>query len=231
MPMSSDAPPDLPLTTPLAERIAALQPAADPEHPPEVLLAVALAKELMNRANALQTPQERKQQMELDRMVQHPADKTTLMQITDQTFRSERSSRSAEQLIHILDVQGVPRFFVGMDRLMLKGFQSFGNMLPGVAVPLIKEKMRNETANVILPAENGILEEHLRQRNAAGLRMNTSSVMDMSRYSSMSRYTNLLDRRPSGCRNSCCAAARYNFSMRSHISAMQCSRATGQIWE
>ena len=158
----------------LAKRIARLK--TDPQAPeaPEVQKAIALARELMERANELQTPQERRQQMELDRMMQHPEDKTTLMQITDQTFRSDRAIRAADQLVHILDIQGVPRFFSLMDRTMLRGFQSFGSYLPGVAVPLVKEKMREETANVIIPAEEGILENHLRQRRNEGVRMNTN---------------------------------------------------------
>jgi len=41
-------------------------------------------------------------------------------------------------LIHILDVQGVPRFFSALDRTMLRGFQTFGAYLPGVAMPLVK---------------------------------------------------------------------------------------------
>ena len=66
---------------------------------------------LGKRAAELQTPAERRQQAELDRMIQSPGDKATLMQITDQAFRSQRPPRAADQLIHILDVQGVPRFF------------------------------------------------------------------------------------------------------------------------
>ena len=117
----------------------------------------SLARLLGKRAAELQTPQERRQQAELDRMINSPGDKATLMQLTDQAFRSHRPPRAADQLIHILDVQGVPRFFSPLDRTLLKGFQSFGAYLPGVAMPLVKEKMHQETANVILPAEPELL--------------------------------------------------------------------------
>ena len=43
------------------------------------------------------------------------------MQLTDQAFRSQRPPRAADQLIHILDVQGVPRFFSPLDRTLLEG--------------------------------------------------------------------------------------------------------------
>jgi len=140
----------------------------------EVEQAIYLARQLQVRANALQTPAERRQQAELDRMIQSPGDKETLMQLTDQAFRSRLPHRAADQLIHILDVQGVPRFFSALDRTLLKGFQSFGSYLPGVAMPLVKEKMQQETANVILPAEEEHLRAYLRQRWQEGVRMNVN---------------------------------------------------------
>ena len=90
-----------------------------------------LARLLQERATALQTPQEKRQQAELDRMLQNPRDKVTLTQMTDQAFRSKVPHRAVDQFIHILDVQGVPRFFTGLERTLLKGFQSFGGYLPG----------------------------------------------------------------------------------------------------
>jgi RHH-type proline utilization regulon transcriptional repressor/proline dehydrogenase/delta 1-pyrroline-5-carboxylate dehydrogenase len=139
-----------------------------------VLRAVELARRWQSRAAALQTPQERRQQAELDRMLQHPDDKATLVQMTDQAFRARAPGRAADQLTHILDVQGIPRFFSPLDRTLLRGFQSFGGALPGVAVPLVKEKMHHETANVILPAEPDLLARHLRARRDEGVRMNVN---------------------------------------------------------
>ncbi len=136
--------------------------------------AAALAAKLQVRATELQTSAERKQQRELDKMIRNPHDKATMIQMTDQTFRSERPKRAVSQLTHILDAQGVPRYFSPIDQALIRGFQSFGSYLPGVAVPLIKEKMRAETANVILPAEDRVLGSHLARRNESGLRMNVN---------------------------------------------------------
>ncbi|HEX2474485.1 MAG TPA: proline dehydrogenase family protein, partial [Lacipirellulaceae bacterium] len=142
--------------------------------PLEVQQAIHLARLLCQRARELQTPQERRQQAELDRMIHSSHDRATLTQLTDQAFRSRRPHRAADQLIHILDVQGVPRFFSALDRTLLLGFQSFGSYLPGVAMPFVKERMQHETANVILPAERELLAEHLRARWEEGLRMNVN---------------------------------------------------------
>ncbi len=136
--------------------------------------ALALAADLIREAQRLQTPQERRQQHELDRMIEHEADKATLVEMTDQAFRTHTPARVADQLTHLLDVQGIPRFFSPIEQTMLKGFQSFGEYLPGVAVPLVKEKMRQETANVILPAEPELLATHLRKRQSNGVAMNVN---------------------------------------------------------
>ena len=140
--------------------------------PPDAQLAAHIAGLLQLRSAELQTAAERKQQRELDRMIRVPHDKATMIQMTDQTFRSDRPKRAVDQLTHILDAQGVPRYFNPFDKALIRGFQSFGSYLPGVAVPLIKEKMRAETANVILPAEEEHLNEHLANRRKSGLRMN-----------------------------------------------------------
>jgi RHH-type proline utilization regulon transcriptional repressor/proline dehydrogenase/delta 1-pyrroline-5-carboxylate dehydrogenase len=135
-------------------------------------MAAHIAGLLQVRAAELQTSAERKQQRELDRMIQNPHDKATMIQMTDQTFRSQKPRRAVDQLTHILDAQGVPRYFNPVDKTLIRGFQSFGSYLPGVAVPLIKEKMRAETANTILPAEEEVLNAHLASRRDSGLRMN-----------------------------------------------------------
>jgi RHH-type proline utilization regulon transcriptional repressor/proline dehydrogenase/delta 1-pyrroline-5-carboxylate dehydrogenase len=136
--------------------------------------AVALAADLQREAVTLQSAAERRQQAELDRMLTNPADKATLVELTDQAFRSQAAARTAEQFTHILDVQGIPRFFSPLDQALLLGFQTFGDWLPSVTVPLVKSHLRHETANVVLPAEPELLHEHLAARRRQGLRMNVN---------------------------------------------------------
>lgn len=154
--------------------LAGFQPDAAGQRDPLVQKVLFVAARLQARAAELQTSAERRQQAELDRMLRHSQDKATLAQITDQAFRSTASHRAVDQFIHILDVQGIPRFFSPFKRTLLKGFQSFGGYAPGVTVPLVKEQMRKETANVILPAEPDLLFKHLHGRRAEGLRMNVN---------------------------------------------------------
>jgi len=150
------------------------QPESHSNYPVAIQKAVFVAGKLQERATELQTSPEKRQQAELDRMLQRPSDKATLALMTDQAFRTNDPARAVEHLTHILDVQGVPRFFGPIDRTLMKGFQTFGGFAPGVALPLVKEHMQKETANVILPGEKEMLTSHLEERNRAGVRMNVN---------------------------------------------------------
>ncbi len=154
--------------------VAELETDEESDQPAAVQKAVALARRMQERGAELQTREEKRQQQELEHMMQSEQDKTTLAQMTDQAFRSKVPRRAADQLTHILDVQGIPRFFSTLERAMLKGFQSFGSYLPGVSVPMVKDRMRAETATVILPAETEVLSGYLDERKRAGLRMNVN---------------------------------------------------------
>ena len=147
---------------------------ADPAspYPERAQKAACLARRLQELALALQAPSERKQQAELERMVQSPNDRATLAQLTDQAFRARRPRRAVDQMLHILDIQGIPRIFSGLDRTLLRGLHSFGGYLPGVAAPLVKARMHEETANVILPAAEALLVRHLEARRQSGVWMN-----------------------------------------------------------
>ncbi len=158
----------------IREALEDFQPDDSSSLSPLLQKALYLARLMQIRAAELITPPERRQQAELDRLLSNPGDKATLVLMTDQAFRSGTPAREVEQLSHILDVQGIPRCFTGIERTLLRGFQSFGGWLPGVAAPLVKERLRHETSNVVLPAEPEWLSEHLVRRHKEGLRMNVN---------------------------------------------------------
>ena len=164
----------MPTAAALDALLGTFTPDPSSPYPAAVQKALLLARRLQERARELQTPSERRQQAELDRMLQTPSDKATLALMTDQAFRTSDAARAVEHLTHILDVQGVPRFFGPLDRTLMKGFQSFGGFVPGVALPLVKEHMQKETANVILPGEKEELTRHLGERRTEGVRMNVN---------------------------------------------------------
>ena len=90
--------PSASLTGTLDDILTSFTPDDSLPYPREAQVAVHIAGLLQRRANDLQTPQEKKQQHELERMVQNPHDKATMIQMTDQAFRSSRARRAVDQL-------------------------------------------------------------------------------------------------------------------------------------
>lgn len=158
----------------VSEFLSSWRPDETVPYPRHIQQSIALARWLQQRSQQLQTGVERRQQAELDRIIRDPHDRATLTQLTDQAFRAKAADRAADQLVHILDVQGIPRFFSPLDQTLMRGFQSFGAYLPDVAIPLVQDKMRRETANVILPAEPELLHAYLQERRKANIRINVN---------------------------------------------------------
>ncbi len=154
--------------------VAQFRPDPHAPQPPAIQKALLLAARLQDRVVALQTPAERRQQAELDRMLQHPQDKATLALLTDQAFRTAAPRRALGQFIHILKSQGIPQYFNPLQQVLLRALQKFGPCAPAIAVYAVKEQMRRQTANVILPAEPEVMLPHLRSRHAEGVRMNVN---------------------------------------------------------
>src|SRR5947209_6552515 len=86
----------------LQELFSKLQPDPHSAHALRIQKTLFLARRLQERATEVQTAAEKRQQAELDRMLQNPSDKVTLAQMTDQAFRTNEPHRAVEHLIHIL---------------------------------------------------------------------------------------------------------------------------------
>lgn len=136
--------------------------------------AAFLAEKLLERARGIETAEEKRLQHSLARLVRSPGDKVTMMKLTDQSFRSKNPQRVADQMVHLLKAKDIPAYLEGLDRTLLGIFTTFGHLLPGVSVPLVKKKMRSTSENLILAAEPEPLRRHLKNRYSHGVRMNVN---------------------------------------------------------
>ena len=90
---------------------------------PEILRkTIALAEKWQNRANTLRTKDELKQQQMMRRLLNHPSDKTVVMHLVDQSFRSGNPRRAVDQFRYLLEHHGIPRFFPQVEQWLLKIF-------------------------------------------------------------------------------------------------------------
>jgi RHH-type transcriptional regulator, proline utilization regulon repressor / proline dehydrogenase / delta 1-pyrroline-5-carboxylate dehydrogenase len=81
--------------------------------------AVQLAEKLLRTARQAQTATEQEQAARLARMMADPAGKELTIALVDQAFRSHHPDRIADQLRHLLDAYGTPRYMDWWERVAL----------------------------------------------------------------------------------------------------------------
>ena len=138
--------------------------------------AVRLATRWQNRANELQTPQEKVRHKKFARLFASPRDKVILTALIDQCFRSNSTARVADQIHYLLISLGIPSFFSPVEKLLMTLFLVGGKYLPGLTVPRIIAKMRQDSSHMIIPAESQALETFLRKRIGQGIRTNINHI-------------------------------------------------------
>jgi RHH-type proline utilization regulon transcriptional repressor/proline dehydrogenase/delta 1-pyrroline-5-carboxylate dehydrogenase len=138
--------------------------------------AIDLAGSWQKRANALLIPEERTIQEMMMRLLNNPMDKVILTRMMDQGFRSGSFARVADQINNLMRTSGIPEFFTGTEKLLMRLFLGLGRHVPAVSVPRIIEKMRANSSRSIIAGESETLHRHLQQRRAEGVRMNLNHL-------------------------------------------------------
>jgi RHH-type proline utilization regulon transcriptional repressor/proline dehydrogenase/delta 1-pyrroline-5-carboxylate dehydrogenase len=147
-----------------------------PSQDPIVAAALALAARWQNRANALLTPEERRLQHQMRRLLSHPLDKVILTKMMDQSFRAESPARVADQLNSIFRRYGIPAFFSVSETFLVRLFMALGRHFPNLSVPRIIAQLRRNSSRAIIAGEPEELMPHLESRRQAGVRMNINHL-------------------------------------------------------
>jgi RHH-type proline utilization regulon transcriptional repressor/proline dehydrogenase/delta 1-pyrroline-5-carboxylate dehydrogenase len=138
--------------------------------------AIALAEDLLRAAQSQQQPSEKEQAERIARMMADPAGKELTIAMVDQAFRSHQPARIADQISHLLDEYGTPKYMDWWERTALTLGGVMGQYLPALVVPPIVARLRQETSTVILPGEEGDLRRYLQKRRADGIRLNLNQL-------------------------------------------------------
>lgn len=138
--------------------------------------SVDLAETLLRRAQSIQRGSERELSERLSRMMEDPRGKELTIAMVDQAFRSHEPARIADQLSHLLDEYGTPRYMDWWERVALTLGGVMGHYLPEMVVPPVVARLRQETRSVILPGEEGDLRKYLKRRRADGTRLNLNQL-------------------------------------------------------
>ena len=138
--------------------------------------ALDLAEALLHESMRVQTHAEKIVQNKLARMMKDPIGKAFTTSMTDECFRSKNHKRIADQIIHLIQQFGIPRYLPALDKIKLYFFLLLGKPFSFVFVPLATYILRRQTSKVILPGEYELLLKHLEKRKAEGVRLNLNHL-------------------------------------------------------
>ncbi len=139
-------------------------------------LAIELAAQLLDEATRSQQFSERMQGNQMARMMDDTAGKAFTFAMADQVFRPPTAARRAKRFRDLIDDYGVPEYLPLPARIAMRIGEMASTVAPEIVMPLVAERMRQESASVILPAEEKKLRRHLQRRQAAGIRMNLNQL-------------------------------------------------------
>ncbi|MBA2368352.1 MAG: bifunctional proline dehydrogenase/L-glutamate gamma-semialdehyde dehydrogenase [Candidatus Protochlamydia sp.] len=138
--------------------------------------AISLAAILLEESNRIQTSSEKNQQARLAGLMKDPLGKVFAAAVTDQCFRSASISRSADQILYLINKYGIPPHISTDSKRTLKIVRTMGKALSFLVVPFTNAFLRKETSRVILPGEEKTLDAHLKKRKSEGVNINLNHL-------------------------------------------------------
>ena len=138
--------------------------------------AMELAEKWQISANALLTPDEKKNQKMMGRLLRHPMDRVILTRMLDESFRSEVHAKVADRIYTLFKEKGIPQFLDPFQKGAMMLFMGVGRHLPRLSVPQVVSQMRRQSSDTVIPGEEAPFMAHLAMRKAQGVRMNINHI-------------------------------------------------------
>jgi RHH-type proline utilization regulon transcriptional repressor/proline dehydrogenase/delta 1-pyrroline-5-carboxylate dehydrogenase len=132
------------------------------------------AKDFLSKSEKEISTDELKEQKKYAILIQNPNDKTLLSKLLDESSQIHDNRKLARRMKLLIEKYGVPEFFSSSDHFMLKLFTAFGYWFDFIAVPIFKQRLRNDTAKVIINEKPSFLNHHLSERRKQNIGQNVN---------------------------------------------------------
>jgi RHH-type proline utilization regulon transcriptional repressor/proline dehydrogenase/delta 1-pyrroline-5-carboxylate dehydrogenase len=132
------------------------------------------AKQFLEKAEKELTPAEMKEQKKFASLVQTPEYKTFLTKMLDESSQIRDNAKLNKRVRELIKEYGVPDFFGGFDRFLLRLYKMGGFLFPSIAMPVFKKKLRSETRKIIIAEERPKLTKHLSGRWKSNIGQNVN---------------------------------------------------------
>ncbi len=107
-------------------------------------------RKLYDESEKRLTPAERREQHKYATLVQNKGDKIFLSKMLDESSQIRDGRKLAARIKILIDRYGVPEFFNAWDSFLLHVYRMGGYLFDFVAIPIIKRRLRKETASVVI---------------------------------------------------------------------------------
>ena len=132
------------------------------------------AKDFLAKSEVEITADELKEQKKYAILIQNPKDKTLLSKLLDESSQIHSNKKLARRMIILFKRYGVPGFFSKMDTFLIFLFTYFGHWFDFIAVPIFKNRLRSDTAKVIINEKPSLLNRHLLERRKQHIGQNVN---------------------------------------------------------
>jgi len=132
------------------------------------------AKDFLSKSEKEITGDELKEQKKYAILIQNPNDKTLLSKMLDETSQIHDNKKLALRIKILIKQYGIPKFLSATDTFLFKLYNSFGFRFYSIAVPIIKYRLRSDTAKVIINEKASFLNHHLTERRKQQIGQNVN---------------------------------------------------------
>jgi len=132
------------------------------------------AKSFLQQADSELTQDELREQKKFASLVQTPEYKTFLSRMLDESSQIRDAGKLNKRVRKIIKEYGIPDFFNDSDRKLIKIYLICGHWFPYIAMPIFKNKLRQETNKIIIAEERPKLTKHLGERAKSQIGQNVN---------------------------------------------------------
>ncbi|MDR0836166.1 MAG: bifunctional proline dehydrogenase/L-glutamate gamma-semialdehyde dehydrogenase, partial [Tannerella sp.] len=122
------------------------------------------AKQFLAKAEDELKPDEVREQKKFASLIQTPEYKTFLTKMLDESSQIRDNGKLNKRVRGLIKEYGIPDFFGGFDRFLMKLYMYGGFLFPAIGMPVFKKKLRSETKKIIIAEERPKLTKHLSGR-------------------------------------------------------------------
>jgi len=153
------------------------------------------AKDFLSKSEKEITSDEIKEQKKYAILIQNPNDKILLSKMLDESSQIHDNKKLAKRMKLLIEHYGVPAFFSSTDAFLLKLFTMFGYWFDFIAVPIFKQRLRSDTAKVIINEKASYLNHHLieRRKQQIGQNINLLGEVVLGDKEANHRYNHYLE--------------------------------------